>query len=79
MSLQLHRPQIGEHFVNAHGDQVRIDAVHYETRREVFRVSWPDPDSPVGRRGCQVCRDGDAGWRQWLGPSQEELQWRTAK
>lgn len=66
--VQYHRPKVGEHFTNAHGDTVRIDAVHYETRREVFRVTYLDPEAPQGRRGLQIERDEDGGWRQWLGP-----------
>lgn len=58
---QLHRPQVGEWFVAASGRQIQIEAVHYETRREVFRVTYPDGDAIQGRRGCLVMRDG-AGW-----------------
>lgn len=61
-AIQFHRPKPGEQFTDAHGALVRIDAVYYETQREVFRISWLDVDAPQGRRGGQIERHGD-GWR----------------
>jgi hypothetical protein len=66
-AVQYHRPHPGDHFTNAHGERVTIDAVFYETQREVFRVSWLDKESPRGRRGGQIGRDGD-GWRLFRDP-----------
>jgi hypothetical protein len=62
MTVQFHRPRPGERFTAASGAIVRIDQVYHETRREVFRVSWLDPDAPQGRRGGQIERAGE-GWR----------------
>lgn len=62
MPVQYHRPHPGELLTTLDGRTWPIETVHYESGREVFRVSWLDPDSTSGRRGCQVTRGDGNDW-----------------
>jgi hypothetical protein len=66
-TIQYHRPRVGEWFTRVGGVAREIAAVHYETERGVFRVSFAEPESPTGVRGCQITRASDgAAWTEYL-------------
>lgn len=63
--IQYHRPLPFETLTDAGGKEHVIEKVWYETRREVFRVTWLDPDAPEGKRGCQIMRGENDEWVEW--------------
>jgi len=67
-SVQLHRPRVGETFTAFDGREWTIEKIWYETHRATFRVTYLDPDSATGVRGCQVSRGDGDDWNEWEPP-----------